>query len=602
MHSLFRPAFLRALSLLIGIVVCTQVVGAVERPNIVLILTDDQGWGDVGFNGNDVLRTPNLDRLAQESTDLTQFTTYPSCSPTRAGLMTGRHAYRTGVTEVLGGNFMMHADEQTLAELLHGAGYTTGIFGKWHLGDNYPLRATDQGFDEAVVHKGGGIGQPAGPAGNTYFDPELEHNNVPTKYTGYCDDIFADATMDFIRKNKKRPFFAYYSTPLPHFPLVVSDELADPYREMGLHEHNALTYGMIASIDRNVGKIMDLLEELQLEENTILIFMSDNGPRTRRTKNDKYPDRYVGGLRGTKTSVYENGIRVPFLIRWPGQIEAGRRSDLFAGHLDVLPTLLEACEVALPADRAIDGLSLLPNLRGQTNAWPDRRLFYQLHAGPVPYRYMHFAVRTARYKLVGPHDNPHVIYDQPSERTIKQVLGSLELYDIKSDPSEIYNIADKSPEIVDGLLEDYETWFDDVTSERDYSVQARTHLGTFAQPTVILSLFDNRAWRLAVDGSDWNAMHTVNGGHWDVRTPEAGHYAVKLVFEPKDNAGIAYIKYAGREWQKSFAAGANRLEFSGINFPEAIGPLRIFLKTGRYAESVAYAEISRTDLKSSAIR
>ncbi len=564
-----------------------------SRPNVVLILTDDQGWGDVGYNGNPQVHTPNLDRLARESTSLDQFTTYPSCSPTRAGLMTARHAYRTGVTEVLGGNFMMHPDEITVAELLHDAGYATGIFGKWHLGPNYPLRPNDQGFEEVLVHKGGGIGQPAGPAGNTYYDPVLEHNGESKRFEGYCDDIFADATMAFIRDNRDQPFFAYYSTPLPHFPLVVPDALADPYRETGMHEHNALTYGMMTSIDNNVGKIMALLEELELAEDTILIFMSDNGPRTRRTKNDKYPDRYVGGLRGTKTSVYDNGLRVPFLIRWPGQFEAGRKTDILAGHLDVMPTLLEAAGVGMPEDRAIDGISMLSNLRGDSNDWPDRRLFYQLHAGKEPFRYVHFAVRTARYKMISRHDNPHVVYDPPSEKQIKAILGSLELYDIQADPSEIHNLAAEEPEVVDRLLEDYERWFDDVTSERDYSTQALTVLGTSEQPTIVFSLFDNRGWRLAADGYDWGHMHTVNGGHWDVQTPEPGQYEVNLDFDPAPEPGLAYIKFAGREWVREFPAGADSLKFDRVDFPAATGPLRIYLKSGRYAEAVAYAEIKR---------
>lgn len=564
-----------------------------DQPNVVLILTDDQGWGDVGYNGNDLIRTPNLDRLASQSTDLTQFTTYPSCSPTRSGLLTSRHAYRTGVTEVLGGNFMMHPDEVTLAELLGEAGYATGIFGKWHLGPNYPLRPNDQGFQEVLVHKAGGIGQPAGPPGNTYYDPVLEHNGESKRFEGYVDDIFANATIEFIRENQDQPFFAYYSTPLPHFPLVVDDELADPFREMGLHEHVALTYGMMTSIDNNVGKIMDLLEELNLAENTILIFMSDNGPRTRRTKNDIYPDRFVGGLRGTKTSVYDNGIRVPFLIRWPGQFEAGRKSDLLTGHLDVMPTLLEAAGVAMPSDRAIDGMSMLAQLKGESDAWPDRRLFYQLHAGAVPYRYVHFAVRTSRYKLVSRHDNPHVVYDPPAEKQTKAILASLELYDIQADPSEIYNLAAAKPKIVDALLADYERWFDDVTAERDYSTQALTLLGTPQQPTTMLTRFDNRGWRLASDGYDWGHMHTVNGGHWDVQTPEAGTFAISLQFETTPQAGMAYINYAGQEWTQPFAAGAEALAFSSIKLPAATGPIRIFLKWGRYAESIAYAEIKR---------
>jgi arylsulfatase/arylsulfatase A len=206
---------------------------------------------------------------------------------------------------------------------------------------------------------------------------------------------------------------------------------------------------------------------------------------------------------------------------------------------------------------------------------------------------VHAAVRTSRYKLVSPHDNPHVVYDPPSERRIKEMLANLELYDLQEDPSEIHNVAARHPEIVDRLLEDYERWFDDVTSGRDFTRQAPTLLGTAAQPTVILSRFDNRGWRLATDGWDWGDMHTVNGGHWDVHTPEAAAFRVKLDFEPKASAGVAYLKFAGREWTQPFPAGVGTLVFERVELPAAAGPLRIYLKSGRYAESVAYAELAR---------
>ena len=314
-----------------------------SQPNILLMVTDDQGYGDLHCHGNRDLRTPNIDRLAEEGVELTQFVVMPNCSPTRASLMTGRYHYRTGVTEVTRGRHMMYADEVTIAEILGGAGYRTGIFGKWHLGDVYPMRPRDQGFHESLVHKGGGIGQAAGPDGNGYFDPILEHNDVAKRFEGYCDDIFADATIEFIENHRKGPFFAYYASNLPHFPLTVSDERADPYRKMGLHEHNARTFGMIENVDSNVGRILAKLAELGLERDTIVIFSSDNGPRTRRTKNDVYPGRYVAGLRGTKTSVYDNGLRVPFFIRWPGTLPAGRKVATMGAHIDLLPTLLEAC-------------------------------------------------------------------------------------------------------------------------------------------------------------------------------------------------------------------------------------------------------------------
>ncbi|MDA1067683.1 MAG: sulfatase-like hydrolase/transferase, partial [Verrucomicrobia bacterium] len=233
-------AFLLTLSIsaadrppVVSVPVLSEVEGS--NPNILLMMTDDQGYGDMSGHGNPVLKTPNLDRLAEESTEFTQFTVCPNCSPTRAGLMTGRYNYRTGVTEVIRGNFMMFNDEVTIAEILRDAGYRTGIFGKWHLGDNYPMRPTDQGFEEALVHKAGGIGQAAGPEGNQYFDPILEHNNVPKTYQGYCDDIFTDAAMKFMGLKSDKPFFTYLATNLPHFPLEVSDELADPYRKLGEH-------------------------------------------------------------------------------------------------------------------------------------------------------------------------------------------------------------------------------------------------------------------------------------------------------------------------------------------------------------------------------
>ncbi len=559
-------------------------ISAANRPNILLMMTDDQGWGDLGTHGNPYLKTPNLDRLAAESVELTQFTACPNCSPTRAGLMTGRYNYRTGVTEVLSGNHMMYSDEVTIAEVLGDAGYRTGIFGKWHLGSNYPMRPTDQGFDEALVHKAGGIGQAAGPAGNKYDDPILEHNDVSKQYSGYCDDIFADAAIDFISEESDQPFFAYLATNLPHFPLVVGDQWADPYREMGLHEHNALTFGMIAAIDYNVGRVLKALKERALEENTIVIFMSDNGPRTRRTKNDIYPGRFVAGLRGTKTSVYDNGIRVPFFIRWPEKLRAGVKLDTIAAHIDVFPTLLDACGIEPPSDTKIDGWSLMPLLTGEAQSWPQRNLYFQWHGGAIPYEYVHFAVRSDRYKLVQGQDDPHGFYDRPSRDQLKQMLAGLELYDIREDPSEINNLAKEHPEIVNQMLADYEAWFSDVTRDRDFHFQERTHLGTPHQRTVILSLFDNRQWKKG-----------PGGGYWDVLTPESGNYEFRLQFNSVEKAGKAVIRYAGKSYSKPFEAGADEVVFTDVILPAASGRLEVFLKQDRLSVAVDYVDITRTD-------
>ncbi|HEX72667.1 MAG TPA: arylsulfatase, partial [Candidatus Hydrogenedentes bacterium] len=349
-----------------------------RRPNVVLIITDDQGYGDLGCHGNPVLKTPHLDRLHRESVRFTQFNVSPVCSPTRACLMTGRYNYRTGVVDTYAGRSMMDPRERTLAEMLRAAGYRTGIFGKWHLGDNYPLRPMDRGFEEALVHYGGGIAQPSDPEfyerENTYFDPVIQHNGKALKGSGYCTDVFTDAALRFIAEEGGAPFFAYVSYNAPHTPLQVPDDAAAPYRAAGLDEKTAQVYGMIANMDHNVGRILNALDEMDIARDTVVIFMTDNG-----AQNLGGGGRFNAGLRGWKTTVYEGGIRVPFFVRWPERFAGGRDVDRIAAHIDIAPTLLELCG-AMPDDPpAFDGISLMPLLRDgdTTKQWPDRTLFFQ---------------------------------------------------------------------------------------------------------------------------------------------------------------------------------------------------------------------------------
>lgn len=577
-----------AIYLLIGLcVVLSGNVGDVraqERPNVLLIMTDDQGYGDVGVHGNDVINTPNLDELAREGTEMTRFYVNPNCSPTRASLMTGRWNVRTGVSGVHSTEHLLNAGEVTIAEMFAEAGYRTGIFGKWHLGDNYPMRPTNQGFQEALVHKGGGIGQSAGPPGNGYFDPILEHNNVSKKYEGYCDDIFARATMDFIKKESDEPFFAYYATNLPHRPLTVSDERADPYRKKGLHEYNARTYGMITNIDANVGRLMDTLEEEGIADNTIVIFLSDNGPRTRRTKNDVQPGRYVAGLRGTKTSVYENGIRVPFFIRWPGKIPSGQKIDEIAAHVDVLPTLLDAANLERPEDVKLDGISLLPRLTGETQDLPDRELYFQWHNGHRLYRYIHFTVITDEYKLISPHQDPHSIIRQPTPRERRSMVSSLELYRIKEDPSELHNVAGEHPDKVNELLDKYERWFHDVTQEWNHLDPQRIHLGTRHQPTTTLSRFD------------WTGPGVIGGGfgHWKVRT-ERGRYRVTLRFGEASEEGSAILRYGELRRETAVEEGDSTAVFEDVPLPARDGDFEAFLEFDRLPQGVRFVDVERRD-------
>ena len=371
---------------------------ALEPPNIIIVMTDDQGIGDLGVTGNPLIDTPNIDRLAAEGAHMTTFYVSPVCAPTRASLMTGRYNYRTRVVDTHIGRAMMEPEEITLAEVLRDAGYATGLFGKWHLGDNYPMRPQDQGFEEVLMHRGGGIGQPSDPpAGeNKYTDPVLFENGVEKSFEGYCADLYFDHAMAWLEREHRagRPFFAYIATNTPHSPYHdVPDDLYHKYRDRDLSEIMlsddddadivARIFAMVENIDQNVGRLLDRLDVLDIADDTIVIFLTDNGPNTLR---------YVGDLRGMKSHVHGGGIRTSFFVRWPARVEAGRQIDTMAAHIDVMPTLLEATGVEPPSGVTIDGVSFAPELEGRTNDRADRALFIQTHRGDVPQMYHNVSI------------------------------------------------------------------------------------------------------------------------------------------------------------------------------------------------------------------
>ena len=540
-----------------------------DPPNIVLIMTDDQGYGDLGVAGNPLILTPHLDRLASGSAKMEFFYVSPVCAPTRASLMTGRYNYRTRVVDTWLGRAMLEPEEETLAEILKSAGYATGIFGKWHLGDNYPMRPQDQGFEEVLVHRGGGIGQPSDPPGgeNRYTDTVLFHNGRPIQTKGYCTDVYFESALEWIAQTHSagRPFLAYLPTNAPHFPFHdVPAELLEYYQAQDMSpsrfpqlEGHALPaewdsrdrlnriFAMITNIDENVGRLLAGLQELGLTENTIIVFMVDNGPNTRR---------YVAGMRGMKSEVYEGGIRSPFWVRWPARLTP-TSSDRIAAHIDVMPTLLEAAGVPLPAGLHVDGRSLLPLLEGETPDWPDRTIVVQSHRGNLPQRYHNFAARTQRWKFLNPSGfHGETLSNSPE----------FELYDMQEDPLEEHNLAARRPEILQQMKAAYDSWFDSVSNSRlDNYAPPRIHIGSVAENPTVLTRQD---WRSNPDFTP--GWQRGSSGHWELYVTRAATCDFFLSFDPDPEPGSVRLQIGDAQLVQEIGAGAATCTFNGVELSE----------------------------------
>jgi arylsulfatase A-like enzyme len=318
----------------------------IDRPNVIVVMTDDQGYGDIAAHGNKVIQTPNIDDFHEKSVRLTDFHVGPTCAPTRAGLLTGRYANRTGVWHTIGGVSILKEEEKTIANLFSENGYETGLFGKWHLGDNYPSRPQDKGFKHTVIHGGGGVGQTPDYWGNDYFDDTYLVNGKPQKFEGYTTDVWFDEAIKYIKKNRDRPFFCYISTNAPHSPYNVPQEYYEMYKDSNLLETQKRFYGMITNIDDNFQRLRDELQKLGLEKNTILIFMTDNGTAAGYEEYDGKLYGYNAGLRGVKNSEYDGGHRVPFFISYPnGKIGGGKDISNLSANVDILPTLGSLCNL-----------------------------------------------------------------------------------------------------------------------------------------------------------------------------------------------------------------------------------------------------------------
>lgn len=484
-----------------------------QRPNIVLVITDDQGYGDLACHGNQVINTPNLDRLHAESVRLTNFHVDPTCSPTRSALLSGRYSTRTGVWHTIMGRSMMNTNEATLAEHLSAAGYRTMAIGKWHLGDNYPLRPQDQGFDETFIHGGGGVGQGPDYFGNDYFDDVYLRNGEPVQTTGYCTDVWFDAALDFLDRQGEEPFFLYLATNAPHGPYLVPDSYREKYTAQGVPAPMDAFYGMIENIDDNMARLTAKLEELGQAENTILVFMTDNGTAAGwQGRNDGYRG-FNAGMKGTKGSEYDGGHRVPFFVRWPaGGIGGGRDVDLLSAHVDVIPTLCELADVPVhPAPgRPLDGSSLASLVKNPAAPTPaelsDRTLFVHSQRIADPEKWRKCAVMTQRWRLV----------------------NGAELYDMDADPGQSDDVAASHGDVVAALRDAYDGWWESLTPVFEEEVRIM-----FGEPGSGRQQLMSHDWRVTDQrDSAWHQNHVredyVAEGPWAVEFAAPGRYRIEL--------------------------------------------------------------------------
>ncbi len=507
-----------------------------QHPNVVLIITDDQGYGDLGFTGNPHVKTPVLDNFARESIRFNQFYVSPVCAPTRASLMTGRFSLRTGVRDTYNGGAIMAPEEVTIAEMLKNAGYTTGAFGKWHLGDNYPSRPNDQGFDKSLIHLSGGMGQPGDfttffKGDSSYFNPVLWLNGEQKGYEGYCSDIFTDEAVAFIEQNQEKPFFCYLSFNAPHTPLQVPEEYYNMYKDIDPasgfpndgrpfpqmtekdKEDARKVYAMVTNIDDNVGKVLQKLKELKIADNTLVIFMTDNGPQQ---------CRYVAGMKGRKGSVYRGGIRVPFFFRLPAMFEGNQDINTTTAHIDILPTLAELCNAEIPAERTIDGKSFLPLLKGEKTAIFETRSLFFYWTRRYPELYHNIALQKGPYKLVGNTDH-------------NAGLKNFELYNIYDDEFELKNILSENKTLASEMKIELDQMIQEISNSHHLQNPPRIVIGSEQENPVYLNRNDAGGAR-----GIWTQEEVF--GFWRVKIKE-GKYNIRFKFiQPLESKGTLLLE------------------------------------------------------------
>ncbi|MDA7757161.1 arylsulfatase [Opitutales bacterium] len=574
--KLFLKAFLIHLSFYI------PALSFGEQPNVILIMTDDQGYGDLSCHGNPILKTPNLDRLHANSIRLTNYHVSPFCTPTRAALMTGRYPARTGAYRTSSGRSNLHHDEITMANYFTDAGYKTGLIAKWHLGDNAPCRPQDRGFQDVLWHKGGGIGQAPDFWGNNQFDDTYERNGKQERFKGYATDVWFKESMTFIEKNQKDPFFLYLATNAPHSPYRVPEKWSAPYRKKVTWKFGAEFYGMIANLDHNIGLLRKQLDELDIAKNTIFIFTTDNGTAKGNGGPGGDLKGYRGfnaGMRGQKSTMFEGGHRVPFFIHWPdGGLMGGQDRKNLTAHLDVLPTLAELCGLKIESKQKLDGKSFA-NYLGDPLTKPHREhLVIQMHGG-------------ARFvKKESPWFMSCVLEGD------WRLLEGEKLYDVSNDLMQRQDIANKHPLVVARLRGLYEKFWKSV------SVRMSPVCLDLGNPNENPTLLCSQDWRLEIGNPPWN-FSEINQykkitGPWHVNVKQTGKYLFTLrqfpeVAKKPLRAVRAKIRIAGKEMSRPIPSGVNHVQFE-LSLRTGETTLETFLYTdneqigGAYFTEVEY--------------
>ncbi|KAA5547032.1 arylsulfatase [Roseiconus nitratireducens] len=507
---------------------------AAERPNIVFVMTDDQGYWDTGATGNPHIDTPHMDRLASEGARLNRYYAAPVCAPTRAGVMTGRYYLRTGLYNTRFGGDSLGRNEVTVAQLLKRAGYRTGLFGKWHLGKYHAYQPQERGFDEFFGHYHGHIER-------YQFPDQVYHNGQPVEARGYVSDVFTDAAIDFVEhavKTKRDPFFCALMYNAPHSPFLLDtshynqpqgDLLLTKYLQRGLPIREARIYALIERVDQNLGRLLKAIDEVGAEKNTVVVFTSDNGGVSKYWK---------GGMNGNKAGVYEGGVRAPCFVRWPNRIEAGKSIDAQTSHVDWLPTFCEIAETEIPDDRVMDGISLVPLLTTDSDD-SAHRYVYHTWDRYTPNADQRWAVSDQRWKLLC-----QVGRDSAASRT------NWRLFDLQADPGETRNIARQHPQEVERLREAFLQWFEDVTQGQVYRpvpvpVGHPEENPVEIEPSWSTQHGDHIAYTF--DGYDWDTIDRWRDpgerAVWRLDVQRPGDYRVKLTYgcRPLDAGGVVRL-------------------------------------------------------------